>query len=89
MFVTLDEKDILAKLEGKAYSVIATMAADSKLENAEKEAQYNLGYTDGVADLCEELKGELRKYLKEKYGEELKTNPEEKEEEGKTSKYDN
>lgn len=94
MYITKEHEEILKEMESAAYNVISLMASESKLENAQQEGQYNLGYIDGVSDLCENLKAVVKRIVDEKEGkkaaeQEEKPAAAEQEEKGATSKYDN
>lgn len=96
MFISFDSKEALAIIESAAYNVIAEMAEQSKIEDAEKEGKYNLGYTDGASNLCESLKAKIREHVREQEEKlEAYTAPaaavddEKKEDEPAAAKYDN
>jgi hypothetical protein len=66
MFITLDHTELLAILEGAAYKTLADFTSNADIDKADENGKYNLGYTDGTTDLCENLKANVRKYVKEK-----------------------
>lgn len=97
MFITLDHTELLAILEGAAYRSITDNANNTEIKDAEKNGEYNLGYIDGVIELCEDLKANVKKYAREKEEQQkaaaAKRTDEikaaEKESKPETSKYDN